>query len=189
MKYRQYLLCVMGFIAIGGCTPKQKLQQPALSLSSTLNSNVQSAADDIYQRENAPQVVRYDRYLLVSTDPSAAQRAPLEQIIDIRIPASLTPTVADAMRYALKQSGYSLCAVTPSNAILYNQSLPAVHYQLGPMRLNTALQVMAGSAWQLEADDVQRIVCHSLRDGYQLPKAETSPSRFLTKPTLKGNAS
>ncbi|MGG5856091.1 hypothetical protein ACQT3Z_24100, partial [Klebsiella pneumoniae] len=102
---------------------------------------------------------------------------------------SLTPTVADAMRYALKQSGYSLCAVTSSNAVLYNQSLPAVHYQLGPMRLNTALQVMAGSAWQLEADDVQRIVCHSLRDGYQLPKAETSPSRFLTKPTLKGNAS
>ncbi|MFW8521782.1 hypothetical protein ACOIBR_27925, partial [Klebsiella pneumoniae] len=94
-------------IVIGGCAQKQKLQQPALSLSSTLNSNVQSAADDVYQRENAPQVVRYDRYLLVSTDPSAAQRAPLEQIIDIRIPASLTPTVADAMRYALKQSGYS----------------------------------------------------------------------------------
>lgn len=189
MKYHRYLLCVIGVIVIGGCAPKQKLQQPALSLSSTLNSNVQSAADDVYQRENAPQVVRYDRYLLVSTDPSAAQRAPLEQIIDIRIPASLTPTVADAMRYALKQSGYSLCAVTSSNAVLYNQSLPAVHYQLGPMRLNTALQVMAGSAWQLEADDVQRIVCHSLRDGYQLPKAETSPSRFLTKLTLKGNAS
>ncbi|MGF8316680.1 hypothetical protein AAGO69_27320, partial [Klebsiella pneumoniae] len=55
MKYHRYLLCVIGVIVIGGCAPKQKLQQPALSLSSTLNSNVQSAADDVYQRENAPQ--------------------------------------------------------------------------------------------------------------------------------------
>ena len=37
--------------------------------------------------------------LLVSTDPAAVQRDPLSQIIDIRIPASVKPTVADALRY------------------------------------------------------------------------------------------
>ncbi|MEF9776212.1 pilus assembly protein PilL, partial [Escherichia coli] len=38
-----------------------------------------------------------------------------------------------------------------------------------------ALQLMAGPAWQLEVDDVQRVVCHSLRDGYQLPVSQLAP--------------
>lgn len=74
----------------------------------TLSSNVQTAAADEYARR--PQVIRYDRYLLLSTDPLAVQRDPLSQIIQTRIPASLAPTVADTLHYILKQSGYSLCA-------------------------------------------------------------------------------
>lgn len=151
---------------LGGCT--QKLQQPDTQPHPTaLNGNIQPVRTDVYAA--SPEVVRYDRYLLVDTSPSAAQRAPLEQTIDIRIPASLSPTVADAMRYTLRQSGYSLCSTTPAIRVLYNQMLPTVHYQLGPMRLSQALQILAGSAWQLEVDSVQRIVCHSLRDGYRLP--------------------
>lgn len=151
---------------LAGC--KQKLQQPDTQPHPVaLNGNVQPARLDVYA--TSPEVVRYDRYLLVDISPSTAQRSPLEQTIDIRIPASLSPTVADAMRYALRQSGYSLCSTTPANRVLYNQTLPAVHYQLGPMRLSQALQILAGSAWQLEVDSVQRIVCHSLRDGYRLP--------------------
>ncbi|WP_105198211.1 PFGI-1 class ICE element type IV pilus protein PilL2 [Escherichia albertii] len=151
---------------LAGCT--QKLQQPDTQPHpAALNGNIQPARLDVYG--TAPEVVRYDRYLLIDTSPSAAQRTPLEQTIDIRIPASLSPTVADAMRYALRQSGYSLCGITPANQVLYNQMLPAVHYQLGPMRLSQALQILAGEAWQLEVDSVQRIVCHSLRDGYRLP--------------------
>ncbi|ELD0454355.1 TPA: PilL N-terminal domain-containing protein [Escherichia coli] len=151
---------------LAGCT--QKLQQPdTQSHSTVLNGNIQPARPDVYAA--SPEVVRYDRYLLVDTSPSAAQRAPLEQTIDIRIPASLSPTVADAMHYALRQSGYSLCSTAPANRVLYNQMLPAVHYQLGPMRLSQALQILAGESWQLEVDSVQRIVCHSLRDGYRLP--------------------
>ncbi|KUA63939.1 PilL protein, partial [Salmonella enterica subsp. enterica serovar Schwarzengrund] len=34
---------------------------------------------------------------------------------------------------------------------------------------------LAGPAWQLEVDDVQRVVCHSLRDGYQLPVSQLPP--------------
>ena len=121
------------------------------------------------------------RILLVSTDPQAAQRDPLSQIIDIRIPSSLHPTVADALRYALRPSGYSLCATGSANGVLYRQALPAVQYQLGPMRLRTALQVLAGPAWQLEVDDVQRVVCHSLREGDQLPARQLAPVPAVVK--------
>lgn len=168
---------VLPLLLLAGCSSSpQKLQQREAAVptpSVAVTRNVQTVAPDEYAR--TPEVVRYDRYLLVSTDPMAAQRDPLSQIIDIRIPSSLHPTVADALRYTLKQSGYSLCATGPANGVLYRQPLPAVQYQLGPMRLRTALQVMAGPAWQLEVDDVQRVVCHSLRDGYQLPASQLPP--------------
>lgn len=90
---------------LAGCT--QKHQQPDTQPHPTaLNGNVQPARQDVYAA--SPEVVRYDRYLLIDTSPSAAQRAPLEQTIDIRIPASLSPTVADAMRCA---SPGTRCAV------------------------------------------------------------------------------
>lgn len=172
------LTVVLPLLLLAGCSSStQKLQQRDAAVptpSVVVTRNVQTVAPDEYAR--MPEVVRYDRYLLVSTDPMAAQRDPLSQIIDIRIPSSLHPTVADALRYALKQSGYSLCATGTANGVLYRQPLPAVQYQLGPMRLRSALQVMAGPAWQLEVDDVQRVVCHSLRDGYQLPASQLPPA-------------
>lgn len=173
------LSVVLPLLLLAGCSsPSQKLQQREATVATpsvAVTRNVQTVAPDEYAR--TPEVVHYDRYLLVSTDPMAAQRDPLSQVIDIRIPSSPHPTVADALRYALKQSGYSLCATGPANGVLYRQPLPAVQYQLGPMRLRTALQVMAGPAWQLEVDDVQRVVCHSLRDGYQLPASQLPPVR------------
>lgn len=171
------VVSALAAVILTGCTTQQPLQQRDASLVTppvTVSRNVQPVTPDAYGQ--APEVVRYDRYLLVSTDPAAVQRDPLSQIIDIRIPASVKPTVADALRYSLRQSGYTLCATGPANGVLYRQALPAVQYQLGPMRLRTALQVLAGPAWQLEVDDVQRVVCHSLRDGYQLPASQLPPS-------------
>ncbi|HEI8505968.1 TPA: PilL N-terminal domain-containing protein [Serratia marcescens] len=170
------LVSSLAALMLTGCVTKQPLQQrdvTPVTPSVTVTRNVQPVSSDVYGQ--VPEVVRYDRYLLVSTDPAAVQRDPLSQIIDIRIPASVNPTVADALRYALRQSGYSLCATGAANGVLYRQALPVVQYQLGPMRLRTALQVLAGPAWQLEVDDVQRVVCHSLRAGYQLPVTQLPP--------------
>lgn len=167
----------LAVLMLTGCTTQQPLQQrdaSPVTPSVTVTRNVQPASLDAW--DQAPEVVRYDRYLLVSTDPAAVQRDPLSQIIDIHIPASVKPTVADALRYTLRQSGYSLCATGPANGVLYRQALPTVQNQLGPMRLRTAQQVLAGPAWQLEVDDVQRVVCHSLRDGYQLPPTQLLPA-------------
>ncbi|PHM64164.1 type IV pilus biosynthesis protein PilL [Xenorhabdus stockiae] len=164
---------LIGLIAVmlTGCKVPVKQPLPQSSQNSfssvTLTQNVQSVSPDIYQQ--TPEIVRYGRYVLVSTDPTAAQRDPLSQLIDIQLPTSQNPTVADAMRYVLRQSGYALCVPDKRNDILYHQPLPSVHAQLGPIRLRTALQVMAGPAWQLEVDEVQRVVCHHLRQGYQLP--------------------
>lgn len=53
---------------------------------------------DIYQGQS-PEVVRYDKYTLISTRPADAQRDPLNQMVDITMPAQLVRSVGDGFRY------------------------------------------------------------------------------------------
>ncbi|MBD2816753.1 PilL N-terminal domain-containing protein [Xenorhabdus sp. Flor] len=170
---KMHALISLVAVMLTGCTACVKHPPPQgakeMPPSVTLTQNRQSVSPDIYQK--TPEVVRAGRYVLISTDPTAAQRDPLSQLIEVHIPASQHPTVGDALRDVLSQSGYSLCTAEKINDILYRQPLPSVHTQSGPVRLRTVLQFMAGPAWQLEVDDVQREVCHHLRPGYQLPQS------------------
>ncbi|WP_263064713.1 PFGI-1 class ICE element type IV pilus protein PilL2 [Dickeya dadantii] len=121
---------------------------------------------DIYQR--SPEVVRYDRYTLVNTRPADSQRDPLNQIVDITMPASIVKSVGDGFRYLLLESGYSLCpSSSPVFSELLSRSLPAVQRSIGPVRLSEALQIVAGQAWRLRVDEVNREVCFVLRDEYR----------------------
>ncbi|WP_034097680.1 PFGI-1 class ICE element type IV pilus protein PilL2 [Pseudomonas rhodesiae] len=106
-----------------------------------------------------PADLRYGRYTLVSTEPSTEQRDLLAQIIEVNIPSSLNPSLQDALQYVLLRSGYALCPETASVEVLFSRPLPAAHYRLGPIPLRRALQVLAGPAWQLTADEVNRSVC------------------------------
>lgn len=123
--------------------------------------------DDIY-RNRSPEVVRYDRYTLVSTRPADAQLDPLNQVVDITMPAQLVRTVGEGFRYLLLESGYSLCsATTAAFSELLSRPLPAVQRTIGPLKLSEALQVVAGPAWRLKVDEVNREVCFELRDQYR----------------------
>lgn len=122
---------------------------------------------DIY-RDALPtvEVIRTGRYQLVATRASLGQRHLLEQIVDVRIPASLTTSVEDALHHTLRRTGYSLCSASgQAQRQLYRQTLPAAHYRLGPLPLREALQVLGGEAWELEVDAVAREVCYQVRDG------------------------
>ncbi|QPO18797.1 TcpQ domain-containing protein [Pseudomonas sp. Y39-6] len=115
-------------------------------------------------------VVRYGRYTLVSTLPDSGQRDLMAQIIDVSIPPNMHPNVRDAMQYVVDRSGYTLCSADTGHVnILYTRPLPAAQYKLGPMTLRNTLQVLAGPAWQVKVDEVNRQVCYVLRPGYQLP--------------------
>lgn len=109
-------------VMLAGCTntnsiatpyPSGRYQQP-------------TRFNDIY-RNRSPEVVRYDRYTLVSTRPADAQRDPLNQIVDITMPTRLVHTVGEGYRYLLLESGYSLCSATSSAfSELLSRPLPAV---------------------------------------------------------------
>ena len=110
-----------------------------------------------------PEVVRYDRYLLVSTSP---QQPPLEQLTALSVPPGFHPTVGEALQYLLRDSGWSLCLADARRAQLYGLPLPLSQYNTGPLRLKAALQLLVGPAWRITTDENRREVCfasdHSL---------------------------
>ncbi|MGE1610134.1 PilL N-terminal domain-containing protein [Pseudomonas monteilii] len=169
---------------VAGCAIQKAEQPPKPAFDSSRNPEWLSP--DIYPNGASPEkepVVRYGRYTLVSTQPDASQRDLMAQIIDVTIPSSMNPSVRDAMLYVVDRSGYALCPPSSQHVnILYTRPLPAAQYKLGPMTLRNTLQVLAGPAWQVKIDEVNRQVCFVLRPGYQLPprrrrRANSTPTK------------
>ncbi|MFW7343935.1 PilL N-terminal domain-containing protein [Pollutimonas sp. H1-120] len=104
-------------------------------------------------------VVRSGRYTLVELAPTAAQRDLLLQIVDVSMPEDAHASVGDGLHHVLKRSGYQLCESDSVTTALYALPLPLAHLQLGPMTLRDALVMLAGSAWDLQIDDVARQIC------------------------------
>lgn len=105
---------------------------------------------------STPAVVRYDRYLLVNTAP---QQPPLKQLITLSIPPGFHPELGEVLQYLLRDSGYVLCLPDSQRARLYAFPLPLGQYRFGPVRLDTALQMLTGNAWRLVVNDLRREIC------------------------------
>ncbi|MEK0311632.1 PilL N-terminal domain-containing protein [Sweet potato little leaf phytoplasma] len=140
-------------IALQGCSGVPA-QLPAEANTEAVKPSVPSPKPD-----SDPGYVRSSRYTLISTTPKPEQLDLLLQIIDVQIPPSTSPSIQNALQHVLLRSGYRLCEATPSLLVLYSRPLPAAHYTLGPMPLKTALQVIAGPAWQLQTDALSRTIC------------------------------
>ncbi|WP_454834397.1 PFGI-1 class ICE element type IV pilus protein PilL2 [Pseudomonas lini] len=148
-------VCLLGLLS--ACTaqiPNRLPTNPEINSGSNRAQLSRSPAEGSHPAE-----LRYGRYTLVSTEPTTEQRDLLAQIIDVSIPSNLNPSVQEAMHYVLQRSGYSLCPAAEPVKILFTRPLPAAHYRLGPIPLRSALQVLAGPAWQLTTDEVSRSVC------------------------------
>ncbi|EMZ3476539.1 TcpQ domain-containing protein [Salmonella enterica] len=177
----QALFCLSLPLVIAGCA--QQTSTSTARDSAFAQSLRPPVFSDIYQR--SPEVTRSGRYTLVSVKSADAQREPLNQLIDITMPGQLVNSVGDGFRYLLFQSGYSLCGRYGADfAELLKRPLPAVQRKIGPMRLSEALQVVAGPAWRMSVDEVNREVCFVLRDAW-LAQAKTTAS---ATPTLKSSS-
>lgn len=177
----QALFCLSLPLVIAGCA--QQTSTSTTRDSAFAQSLRPPVFSDIYQR--SPEVTRSGRYTLVSVKSADAQREPLNQLIDITMPGQLVNSVGDGFRYLLFQSGYSLCGRYGADfAELLKRPLPAIQRKIGPMRLSEALQVVAGPAWRMSVDEVNREVCFVLRDAW-LAQAKTTAS---ATPTLKSSS-
>lgn len=103
-------------------------------------------------------VAREGRYTLVELAPEAGQQDLMQQIVEVTVPATLTATVGDALRYVLYRSGFELCQ-SPDIRLLDHLPLPAADLHLGPLTLESALRILAGPGWNLRINQVIRQVC------------------------------
>lgn len=139
------------FFLLAGC---QTTRQQQITPTSQSVTNTTPVAE----------VVHISRYTLVDITPADALRSPLRQIATRTLPAPKKNhpmlTRGDAMHAWLHDTGYGLCLPIAGDASqLFNSPLPEIQRSMGPMRIDAALQVLAGSAWTMTVDEVSRTIC------------------------------
>ncbi len=144
----------------------------ALILSSLFAVNASSYAEGLYQ---------VGRYTSIEPVASAQQKDLLSVVVTVSF-TDQVQSVGDAMRHILLRSGYRLASPQssdPALPILLQSPLPLVHRQLGPIRIDNALTTLAGPAWDLVIDPVNRLVSFDLLEQYRstsVPLAQQSHS-------------
>lgn len=132
--------------------------------------------DDIYTEsfEANPEVVRYDRYLLVDSKPEDGQKYLLSQMVTVNM-KGFGLSVEQGMWNTLSGTGYSLCGPLNQSVVsLFGLQLPKVHYKFGPVRLRDAMQMLAGEAYELTVNDALRQICYT-------PRASSVPEKTTPK--------
>lgn len=157
-----FVIVCSSILGLSGCV-KSKVYNAAANANANANANV-------YFSEDEKTAVKLDRYTIIELDKYSNDYI-LDQIISISLPKNMVLTVQDGFGYVLNQTGYNLCDnVDVEN--LYNKQLPIAHYKIGPIRIGVALKKIAGPAWDVFVDDVERTVCFSLKTGYKIKRNE-----------------
>jgi len=108
------------------------------------------------------------RYMSVENKPDTAQVDLLSQTIQVRFPQDVQ-TIGQAMDYLLRFSGYKLMPEDLQHQALkstLHKPLPIVDRQFGPMPLKDALSTLAGPAFTLVEDPLNREVDFKLKSPF-----------------------
>ncbi|AHF01394.1 hypothetical protein THIAE_06075 [Thiomicrospira aerophila AL3] len=110
---------------------------------------------------------RIGRYTSATPGPAPYQTNLLSSVIHLTLPREIN-RIGDAYTVLLSESGYRLSSEQDPNIHqLFNQPVPAVHRQIGPMQLIQALEVLAGEQWMININPVLRTISFELRDEYR----------------------
>lgn len=110
--------------------------------------------------------ISINRYSLVKTAPTEAQKDLMAVIIDVSFPESIE-TVGQAISQLLTVHGFRFSVISAGSfgqTVLYQLPLPKVHRQLGPMSLRTALNTLGGQSFVLRVNPVTREIAYSIRE-------------------------
>lgn len=109
------------------------------------------------------------RYLTTENAATIAQKDLLSQSIQVRFPQQVT-TVGGAIHYLLRYSGYSLANENQQSTALkqtLSKPLPVIDRQLGPMPLREAFTTLAGPAFSLQEDPLNREINFQVKQKFR----------------------
>jgi conjugative transfer region protein (TIGR03748 family) len=113
--------------------------------------------------------VRVSRYATIDPVATAEQTHPLSVVVTVEFNDRIH-TVGEAIDFLLLRSGYRIADYShsdPALPILLQLPLPLVHRKLGPIPLDQALRTLAGEAWDLVVDPVNRLISFELLERYR----------------------
>ncbi|EAZ9289251.1 hypothetical protein CBJ95_03135 [Salmonella enterica] len=149
-KYSLLPVATTAALLLAACTPKPVTRPES---------------PPVIPASSAPvEVVHSARYTLVNIAPDEALRYPLRQVAAHSFPVLKNnrklPTRGDALHLWLTGTGYGLCLPVAEEARqLFSSPLPDIQRSPGPLRINDALQIIAGPAWAMTVDEITRTVC------------------------------
>ena len=109
---------------------------------------------------------RTDRYTIVKAGPTEDQKSPLKALINVTMGKDIS-TVGDAINEVLLGSGYRWIVHDnggSADRLLNSLPLPSIVRNIGPMQLDDALQTLAGEAWTLKTDYLNRVVWFEIKN-------------------------
>ena len=108
--------------------------------------------------------LKVDRYTSYQAHATIEEINPLLVVTQINFPSDIK-TVSDAIEHSLQRSGYQIDWQQSAEAydIFSVLEMPIVHRKLNLMTLKDAIATLAGEAWQLLVDSVNRKLVIQLR--------------------------
>ena len=113
----------------------------------------------------ATNITQVSRYATVNNQPLAAQINPLKTVQQIHFPTSVQ-TIEDAVQYWVRYSGYHLVSKEKQSESLkqvFQQPLPQINRNLGPLTIAEGLTVLVGqNLFTFRHDDLLREINFTL---------------------------
>ena len=121
------------------------------------NTIVIAAEMNFKYQDSHDRQLQVDRYTGYKTNATIEESNPLLVITQINFPSNIK-TVHEAIDHALQRSGYRMDWRQSAEAydIFSELEIPRVHKKLNLMTLKDAVATLAGEAWQLLVDSVNR---------------------------------
>lgn len=109
--------------------------------------------------------ISISRYQTVPLSAKHEQIHLLQQAMQIQFPSNVV-TIEQAIRFSLQFSGFHLVKTKHLPRALLKLPLPEINRQVGPIRLQQLLQLLAGPAFTLKIDPAHRLISFSLKKQY-----------------------
>lgn len=112
--------------------------------------------------------IKISRYSSINSGVSKEQISILTNNISVSLGQNVN-SVGVALQEVLRGSGFRLAESRNSDpylSVLLAAPLPDIHRNLGPATVEELLVVLAGPAWQLITDPVNRLVSFDLKERY-----------------------
>lgn len=128
------------------------------------------------------------RYVVASPGPTKAQHNPLQIVIPRVTFHNHINSVGQAITELLKNTGFSVARFHPDKRVeqMFQNQLPAIHRNMGPLTLEQALKTLIGKPWILSVDPVHRLVSYELPGSYrQTRKQRHQTKKVVQKPAAR----